>query len=464
MVELTLLSNWLNDAPEQVIAVQKDTRLTTADFLNRVQEWVEVIKSQRAEGGKWAVYHEDAFEFLSILFALWQLKQTACVPGDNRPGTVSRLRDNVTGFIGDFPSSDTVLDATISMPNARKYKWLKLASDFIALEIYTSGSTGQPKAITKTIGQLDNESNSLAPLWSTQSDCIVLTTVSHQHFYGMTFRLFLPFISGQAFARKLCEYPEDIFSHAKCYSSFLLVSSPSHLSRLSSNINWREIGEHCQYILSSSAPLLREDSLRLAAIWSSPVYEIYGSSETGAIAWRTQKKNSADAKWQAVPSTQLSLSDTGVLMLSSSFHGTEEPAILSDRVMFDENGSFSLLGRVDSVVKVEGKRISLTNIEQLLATNALIETVKALVLERRRVEVALVIKLTAKGVEYLNTKGRKCLIDQFKSRMSHDLEAVVLPRRWRFVDELPYNQQGKLPMDNLLALFANTTVNMGEAV
>ena len=209
MVKLTPLSNWLNDAPEQIIAVHKETRVTTADFLHRVRVWIDVLEQHQVEGGKWAVYHHDAFEFLAILFALWQLKQTACVPGDNRPGTVNRLSSCVAGFIGEFPSMDTALDIDITMPT-RKRKWLTLAPDFIALEIYTSGSTGHPKSITKTIGQLDNESHSLALLWPTKSDCVVLTTVSHQHLYGMTFRLFLPFILGQAFGRKLCNYSEDI--------------------------------------------------------------------------------------------------------------------------------------------------------------------------------------------------------------------------------------------------------------
>ena len=463
MVKLTPLSNWLNDAPEQIIAVHKETRVTTADFLHRVRVWIDVLEQHQVEGGKWAVYHHDAFEFLAILFALWQLKQTACVPGDNRPGTVNRLSSCVAGFIGEFPSMDTALDIDITMPT-RKRKWLTLAPDFIALEIYTSGSTGHPKSITKTIGQLDNESHSLALLWPTKSDCVVLTTVSHQHLYGMTFRLFLPFILGQAFGRKLCNYSEDIYYHANYYSSFLLVSSPSHLGRLSSQINWAELGARCQYILSSSAPLLRADSLKISALWNTPVREIYGSSETGAIAWRSQKKDSADAKWQALPSTQLSLSDDGILRLSSSFHGSDEPTVLPDRVLFAKDGRFSLLGREDSVVKIEGKRVSLTNIEQLLVSNPLIEGLKAIVLERKRIEVALVIKLTAKGLDTLNQLGRKDMISQFKSSLSNDLEAVVLPRRWRFVKDLPYNQQGKLPMADLLALFEKNAVNMGEAV
>jgi 3-hydroxymyristoyl/3-hydroxydecanoyl-(acyl carrier protein) dehydratase len=32
---------------------------------------------------------------------------------------------------------------------------------------------------------------------------------------------------------------------------------------------------------------------------------------------------------------------------------------------------------------------------------------------------------------------------------------VLIPRRWRFVSTLPYNQQGKLPMESLQALFDN---------
>jgi len=63
------------------------------------------------------------------------------------------------------------------------------------------------------------------------------------------------------------------------------------------------------------------------------------------------------------------------------------------------------------------------------------------------------MQLNEKGKAYLHESGRKSLIKIFKNILADHLESVVLPRRWRFVEQMPYNQQGKLPLESLQALF-----------
>ncbi len=292
MAGLTPLSSWLNEQPENIIAVQQARSVTTQDFLSRVGCWIEALGKHQES--RCAVYHSDAYEFLAILFALWQLKCTACIPGANRPGTVKRLRDHVDSFAGEFSDDVAIVSSNCSNQISNR-QWLNLEPHFIAIEIYTSGSTGEPKPITKTISQLEREIAVLESLWPGRQECVVLATVSHQHLYGMTFRLFWPFCAGQAFARKLCEYSEDVLHHAKHYSAFSLISSPSHLARINTSVNWGELTGHCHYVISSAAPLAREDSLNVGRLFNVAVREIYGSSETGAVAWRIQKDSEVAA-------------------------------------------------------------------------------------------------------------------------------------------------------------------------
>ncbi len=226
------------------------------------------------------MYHSDAFEFLAILFALWQLECTACIPGDNRPGTVRRLRDHVDSFVGEFSDGvATVSGATSSLSGT--VQWSQLDPDFIALEIYTSGSTGEPKPIAKTIDQLDKEIVVIESLWPSRQECVVLSTVSHQHLYGMTFRLFWPFSAGMAFSRKLCEYWEDVIHHAKHYSAFSLISSPSHLARMNTAVNWGELATCCDHVISSAAPLANCTS-QLPAMTAHPRSRIRWTLWSGA--------------------------------------------------------------------------------------------------------------------------------------------------------------------------------------
>ncbi len=461
MAKLTPLSNWLNEQPENIIAVDKAKSVTTLDFLSRVQCWIEALAKHK--GSRCAVYHHDAYEFLAILFALWQLRCTACIPGDNRPGTVQRLKAHVNAFAGEFSDGITAVSSVESKQNCSR-QWLKLKPDFIALEIYTSGSTGEPKPIAKTISQLDREIAVLESLWPCQQECVVLATVSHQHLYGMTFRLFWPFSAGQAFARKLCEYSEDVMHQAKHYSAFCLISSPSHLARMNTSVNWNELAGRCYYVISSAAPLARQDSLNSGRLLNAPVREIYGSSETGAVAWRIQQGSAVDALWQAFPGLKLSPDKNGTLRVKSPYLGDIDYFILPDRVEFNHHGQFKLIGRVDRIVKVEGKRVSLAAIEGLLLESALIKNARALTLERKRVETAVVIQLSEQGEQKLTHIGRKPLLKIFKELLREYFEAVVLPRRWRLVEQMPYNSQGKLPMDVLQAMFVKEPVKWPKIV
>lgn len=452
MAELTPLSHWHQRPPEHIVAVNLGVPVNQRQLESRVRAWVAALRPQAGE--RWGVYHSDSLEFLSILLALWQLERSACIPSDNRPGTVARLQHELDGLVGEFDDAHALTTANSGIVDDAD--WIVPRSQSIALEIYTSGSTGTPKSIHKTIGQLECESAVIESLWPSVAGTVILATVSHQHIFGMTFGLFWPFSSGRAFETRFCEFNEDVRLKAGYYARFALVSSPSHLGRFSDSIDWAGIADRCEYVVSSAAPLVREDSLQVSQLLQTPVREIYGSSETGAIAWRIQQQDQPDASWRALPGVELEPSDSGTLNLRSPYLGDLDYYELPDRVAFDDDGGFALLGRVDSIVKVEGKRVSLSAIEQRLEQSDRVKRVKALTIERNRVETAVVMQLSPAGQSLLQSRGRRTLINEFRDLLLQNFEAVVIPRRWRFVDELPFNRQGKLPMGNLRALFART--------
>lgn len=459
MTNLLSLTCWLNSAPEGVIAYAADSSVSKSDLENRVAFWMRILPAEK--GQRWAVYHKDSAEFLSIVFALWQLDCIACIPGDNRPATCERLRQRVQGFIGDFPAdlvSYDISGVVVSFDVAPE--WRVLNTDSPALEIYTSGTTGEPKAIGKTFAQLESEVAALEALWPGNRDAVVISTATHQHFYGLIFRLIWPMVRGQCFEIQQWQYTEDVYSRAQRYSAFSLVSTPSHLGRINTTVAWAEVAERCCSVLSSAAPLQRKDSLSVAKLLKTQVREIYGSSETGAIAWRIQSDRNEEA-WQALPGIRLSQTDDSLLTVTAN--QLLEPGFkMSDRVEFVCDGRFKLLERVDRIVKVEGKRVSLAEVELVVQKNPFIEVVKALVITRKRTEVALVAELTGMGRQELALIGKRKLVQQFRQYLQDFFEPVLLPRRWRFVDQMPYNAQGKLPMESLQAMFELEEVKWPE--
>ncbi|WP_370280761.1 AMP-binding protein [Pontibacterium sp.] len=458
MTSFPLSRTMLGDGQREVASFRSQS-LLVSDLQQRAGAWYSVLEEE--EGTRWAVYHSNPFEFISILFALWQLERTACVPGDNCHGTVERLVSTVDGFVGEFEHPRTVSDSDSKC--SRTVFWSRLNTDYCALELYTSGSTGQPKAISKTIKQLEAEAAVLEEMWPRAQAAVVLATVSHQHLYGMTFRLFWPISTGRVFECELCEYSEDIVRQASAIDLFTLISSPSHLGRLNDGLDWESVGGKCVSAYSSAAPLMKEDSLQASNLLNAAIMEIYGSSETGAIAWRVQNREQEDALWLPLPKVQLSTEEGGALMVVSPYSDSGEPFTLADQVKFSGE-AFQLLGRMDRIAKVEGKRVSLVAIEQCLHQSNLVKVAKALTISRKRVETVVVAELTDEGKLLLGDKGRRHLVSSLKRWLAPNFEAVVVPRRWRFVDQLPYNKQGKLPLGVLQRMFEKDAVRWPDII
>jgi 3-hydroxymyristoyl/3-hydroxydecanoyl-(acyl carrier protein) dehydratase len=64
------------------------------------------------------------------------------------------------------------------------------------------------------------------------------------------------------------------------------------------------------------------------------------------------------------------------------------------------------------------------------------------------------VVLSETGRRLLIQLGRRALGRALAGYLSARWDAVLLPRVWRYVDALPRNAQGKLPVDSLAALFA----------
>ncbi|MFP8966878.1 AMP-binding protein [Pokkaliibacter sp. CJK22405] len=447
MNTLIPLSDWLRCAPDRPVATGADGLVSRADLVARVRYWYQQLPA--SPGQRWAVFHKDTVEFLALLLALWQHQCTVCLPGDDRPATTARLQQRVNGFAGQYPDAITNA-AEHSGESVPIPAWKALPSDFPALELFTSGSTGMPKAVAKSFAQLQSELAALETLWPGQNDAVIVTTVSHQHLYGLTFRLLWPLSKGQIFERTLCEFTEDIYQQARQYPQFVLVSTPSHLSRFNPTLDWQQLSPCCRGVLSSAAPLQRQDSLTIAGLLDTPVREIYGSSETGAVAWRSQRIDE-EARWSLLPGIEMRLNSDSTLNLTGPQIAGQQD--LPDIVVMAPDGSFELQGRADRIAKIEGKRIALTAVEHIAEQQPLLRSARALVIQRNRVEVAMVAELSSDGRDYLRQHGKLKLVRQLRAALLAHFEPVALPRRWRFVEQMPYNQQGKITVDALTALF-----------
>ena len=79
--------------------------------------------------------------------------------------------------------------------------------------------------------------------------------------------------------------------------------------------------------------------------------EVYGSSETGGIAWR-QQQTAHDEKWTPLPNIKWRIDATeGVLEIRSRHLPDEDWFRTADRAIPVGDDHFMLIGRVDRIVK-----------------------------------------------------------------------------------------------------------------
>jgi hypothetical protein len=184
-----------------------------------------------------------------------------------------------------------------------------------------------------------------------------------------------------------------------------------------------------------------------AALGRTPI-EVYGSSETGGVAWR-QRRLETDP-WLALPGVETAVDKDGVLTLRSAHIPTREWT-RTDDLAAPAEGGFHLLGRVDRIVKVEEKRVSLAALERSLAAHPSVAEAHVLLLKGARDLLGAVVRL--KEPAPLDPAGRRAVSDRLRRHLQETADLTGLPRRWRFVDGMPADSMGKATRASLEALF-----------
>lgn len=317
------------------------------------------------------------------------------------------------------------------------------------LEFFTSGSTGSPKKIPKTLFQIEEELIVLQKKWGVMlSAAITLGTVSHQHIYGLYFRVLWPICAGRSFHSERFEIWEALIAAAPPESCF--VSSPAHLSRIPP-IDPLRNDQIPSMILSAGGPLIYKSARNAAKVFGTYPTEIFGSTETGGIASRQQE--TATTPFNPLIGTKIRIDQIGKLSVKSRYTDNRDWAETNDIAKLFEDGSFLLIGRANQFVKIEGKRISLAEVEKYLTRSDLIADAFVLVLKDARDSLAAAVELTEAGWQQHEKVGSFRLNRHLRHFLNMYLESAALPRRWRFVRRLPLNSQGKRVQKEIDELF-----------
>ncbi len=422
----------------------------------------------KSTGCRWLVADADPYALAVGVLATLHADCQAVLPANLQPGHLADLAAAVDGVIS---SAAHLADLTNGMPtfgaaaDSCVSALHPLDAEKAEIILHTSGTTGAPVAVHKPLHCLEAEIAVLTEIFTPTSGGTVLATVPPYHIYGLLFRVFWPLATERPFSSDLISYPEELISAVEKDSGCMLISSPAFLKRALPVLDLAHLKKILGPVFSSGGPLPPKIAAAYNAALSEPVVEVYGSTETGGIAYRSATDAAAPALWRPFPNVEVTIDPKQqVLAVRSPFLPGEDWFLSGDRASLQADGRFALNGRADRVVKLEEQRVSLPEVERYLAECPTVEAARVIQLPSEDTErqiLAAVIEPSIAGWDVLAAEGRQKFKRRLLDALRLHLAAVVLPRKWRFVTQVPEDDRGKTSDGALATLFEE---NQGRRV
>lgn len=436
---------------DDVLAWRPHGSVTVREFLAHAHALAAVLPP----GGWLLNLCEDRYHFAVSFAAGLLVGKVSLQPSSQSPETLQRLAADHPGtsWLADkaAPMQDlpgTVFPDLASLPRPAVHEMPLIDADRLVAILFTSGSTGLPQPHRKTWGKLVlNGQAEAAALGLLQRPQAIVGTVPIQHSYGFESTFLIALHGGCQFAAGKPFYPQDIVAALQAVPRpRMLVTTPFHLSALlASELPVPPL----DLVLSATAPLSPELARRAEARCGAPVHEIYGSTESSALASRRTLDGAA---WH--PLRAVRLEHEGDTTYASGGH-VEGRVPLADIIEPGPDGGFLLHGRHADLVNIAGKRTSLAYLNhQIGALPGVVDA--AFFLPDDADEGEGVTRLAAFVVApALDTRT---LMAGLRPR----LDAIFLPRPLVLVDALPRNSTGKLTRQALQALYDEKVVGHGH--
>ena len=423
---------------------------TWGDFVSDVSKVRYYLEAR--ENAPWILHCEDSYFFTVALLAMLQSGRKALVTANRQEAFIKEIKKPEYGFLTDEPfagddSATMIQDVLAGECAALKFgKFDKSKAEMV---MYTSGTTGEPKAVYKLFLQFENELFELVKVFG--NDWVnrkVYSTVNHHHIYGLLFTALLPIATGLPFRRHRIDFPTELANIAG--EAVVMASSPAFLKRLAAETD-KTIGFNCPPIIySSGGPLPEEVARKASELTGYWPMEIYGSTETGGIAYRQSQNGPV---WKPFEVCKMCLVENGCLNIKSSYILEAEGFTTGDLADLYDDGRFLLKGRSDSIVKIEEKRISLPEVENRLKQTGLVQDVRVVPMVGKRQYLAAAIVLNESGREKFAGVPKLAINNFFHDHLLKFIENTVSPKKWRYLEELPQNTEGKIRMRDIQALF-----------
>ena len=429
---------------EEIFLIHKENKyqISYKDFVIDIAKSLDYIS--KLDKDTITIFIDNAYYFITVMSAALLLKKKVNVLNNNSPKYVDKIVDDSMVYISDDEKSHVSLKNIFD--GEYDEKWIDFLKsnkidENLNVNFYTSGFTGFPKLIEKTLKQFEAEAlKIIGEFGDSLKDSIFVYSVPHYHSYGFVFDFLVPYILELKLADNRINYLETLNNFEE-YKNITFITNPAFLKRIDKSSlkiksKWT--------VFSSTGALDKEVNDLCLEVFNTDAIEIYGSTEGGGMAYR---KRSEKDLWTRLKIVKLKVNENGSLFCSSGYTGEGFWVHVGDVVDMKNEDEFELLGREDSIVKIEGKRISVQQIDrQILEDKNFKDSYTIYCKSDKREYVASFIVLSDADANEEDMK--KYLKDYLKGYF----EKIVIPKKIYFTDSIPRNEMGKIDRKRLDAI------------
>lgn len=317
----------------------------------------------------------------------------------------------------------------------------------------TSGTTGRPRGVVVTADQLLADADHIARTVGFRPNDTLVTAIPLGHAYGFTHVLMMLLVQGTR--PILLEQPlPALLTEALSLPGPLVMPATPYLFSLLLQSAGRKKFKGLRFCVSAGAPLPEELSRAFKERFGVPIRTFYGASECGGISYDRSREGIVPDGCAGAPLDGVEVTvrpepghddGTGRVCVRSGAvaqgyypeEGTDlAPGrfLTADLGRIDDEGRIRLLGRVDRMINVSGRKVNPAEVEAVLrAVPGVRQAVVFGAPDRHRGQAVCACLVAARGLT------REAILAASGPRLA----SFKVPRHIEFVARIPTNARGK---------------------
>ena len=306
----------------------------------------------------------------------------------------------------------------------------------------TSGSSGKVKTSRKNLACLMDEAKDIEDCFGVfmpSKNVKICASTSPRHMFGFAFQFFIALCNCSRF---ILSADEVVYPDKADIVDCIFISTPSFLDEfLKYNVDLKCAPK----LIFSAGDKLCDKTLQYFKSFGVKIIEIYGSTETGTIAYKAE-----DGYFHCLKNVEISKDEQSQIIIKSPYFLQDEVK-LGDCIKSSDNKTFMLGQRTDRILKIQEKRINAIEIEEILNNSVFVDESYCFKYENK---LACAAVLSEQGkAAYIDTDNfdRTALVKLLKAHVAQ--KSQIVPQRWKFLYEIPKTQRGKIDREKIEEFF-----------